>query len=486
MFLALPFMKTKTFTHGLPLFIVMSFSFTGYRSDAQNYIDTLYKVKTQTNIEYGNSLNFAGTDQQLLLDFTVPEDDQPPVCGRPLVVIVHGGAWIAGSKDDAGIKKLRNDFAKRGYAAAAINYRLGFFYTNQNLNCNIPNWRCLLAADTSEWVRAWFRGVQDAKAAIRFLVLNKAQYAIDANQVFVYGESAGGFIALGVGYLDDADEKPVDCMALNTVQAPNQAYFIPCISKSSWSQEIQTMKLSRPDLGSIDGDLHSSAGKAGVKAIANMFGGMLINLFEKSDGEVPDLYTFHQPNDLIVPIGKAPLLRGFSDCAVATGCIGMPNRPLAYGSEAISNYLKNASIPSSHKPEVQLEITANNADCITQVLDPSKGGHQYDNYYLRSSQAAQFFAKRIQPGNCSVNLEEEKMTEPISVHANGRRINVKGADYLPYTYRLINVTGQLIAAGSASGQNFEINTGVLPGLYWLVITHTAARSGKTYPVLLSE
>lgn len=452
---------------------------------AQNYTDTLYSISTETNIIYGESINFAGTNTTLQLDVSRPTDAPLPECGRPLVLIVHGGAWVAGSKNDAGIVNLRETFAKRGFAAAAINYRLGFFLSAQNLNCNVPNWNCSLAADSSEWIRAWYRGVQDAKGALRYLVANRENYQIDTSQIFLLGESAGGFIALGAAYLDNPLEKPADCQLLPPVQAPNAAYFAPCIQNSSWAQEIATMNLNRPDLGSIEGELNLKAGPYRVKAVANMFGGMLRNLFALSDGEVPDLYTFHQPNDLIVPIGRSRLLQGFSDCAASTGCVGIPNRPWSWGSQAMLSYLDTAQIPPSAKPTVQAEITGNNANCLTQILNPSQGGHQYDAPFLRSTQAAAFFAARITANDCLVGQEQPATKNPISVLGQNRELVIQSSVTGAVHYRIVESSGRIVQQGLLPDGSGRVSLHSGSQLFWVWLLDAQGKTSCT-PVWLPQ
>src|SRR5690606_22122272 len=102
-------------------------------------------------------------------------------------------------------------FAERGYVTASITYRLGMFQTEKEINCNISGinglqWNCLNMTDSVEWVRAWYRAVQDAKGALRFLINQHDNLQIDRRNVFVVGESAGALTALGVVYLDDEDE----------------------------------------------------------------------------------------------------------------------------------------------------------------------------------------------------------------------------------------------------------------------------------------
>lgn len=436
---------------------------------SQEFIDTLYSFDSQVDIPYGNTIDFAGQTKQLHMDVSRPAAAPLPECGRPLVLIIHGGAWVAGSKGDAGIVVLREEFAKRGYVAAALNYRLGFFLTNDNLNCNVPNWNCMLAADTSEWIRAWYRGVQDARGAIRYLVANAQEYQIDPQQIFVYGESAGGFIALGIAYLDDENEKPAACSQLSSVQPPNQAYYQPCIQNASWSVEIGAMNFARPDLGPIDGYLNQNAPSYRIKAIANMFGGMMQNLFQSSDSDVPDLYSFHQPNDLIVPIGNARLLKGFSDCAAGTGCISIPNRPLSMGTQAITDYLNSGVLDPQSIPETQIEITSNTADCLVQVLNPSLGGHQYDSPYLRSLQAATFFAQRISNDSCNmINHISAKPSNPITLVVEGKSIQIHTSDIKSFAYQLFSIDGRLVDFGeTGSGPKHQIELKAEPGLYVL-------------------
>jgi len=54
--------------------------------------------------------------------------------------MIHGGSWFTGDKNEGYSKRIREDFAKRGFTTASINYRLGLFQTSQYINCNIPNW----------------------------------------------------------------------------------------------------------------------------------------------------------------------------------------------------------------------------------------------------------------------------------------------------------------------------------------------------------
>jgi len=95
----------------------------------------------------------------------------------PLIVWVHGGAWLAGSKENC--PSVR--FLQSGYAAASINYRLSR--------------HAIFPAQ-----------IEDCKAAIRFLRANADKYNIDPNRIGVWGASAGGHLVALLGTTGDVKE----------------------------------------------------------------------------------------------------------------------------------------------------------------------------------------------------------------------------------------------------------------------------------------
>jgi acetyl esterase/lipase len=99
----------------------------------------------------------------------------PPTGSRwPLVVAIHGGAFRMGDKggEPAGA------FVARGFAVAAINYRL--------------SQHAVFPAQ-----------IEDCKAAVRWLRANAAQYGYDPDRVASYGASAGGHLAAMLGTAGD-------------------------------------------------------------------------------------------------------------------------------------------------------------------------------------------------------------------------------------------------------------------------------------------
>ena len=92
------------------------------------------------------------------------------------IILIHGGGWNSGSKND--FASYIDSFKKRmpDYAIFNINYRL---VNGSNL---FP---------TQE---------QDIKAAIDFIVENSNDYHINKNKLVLLGVSAGGHLALLQGY----------------------------------------------------------------------------------------------------------------------------------------------------------------------------------------------------------------------------------------------------------------------------------------------
>ncbi len=106
------------------------------------------------------------------LDLYLP-DGTPPPSGWPLVVFIHGGAWMMCDKSDIQVLPALSALT-RGYAVASINYRLSS--------------EALFPAQ-----------IHDVKSAIRFLRANAAALSLNTTRIAVWGGSAGAHLALFAG-----------------------------------------------------------------------------------------------------------------------------------------------------------------------------------------------------------------------------------------------------------------------------------------------
>ncbi|MGB3545488.1 MAG: alpha/beta hydrolase, partial [Saprospiraceae bacterium] len=367
---------------------------------AQDWVAQTYSIQTETDIEYGTATDFAGTERTLLMDVSVPTNDSPPACGRPLLLMIHGGGWVGGNKAQPYPTGIRTAFAERGYVTASINYRLGQFHTNLQVNCNIDGWNCLNMTDSSEWYRANYRGIQDANGALRYLVNHADEYDIDPQNIFVVGESAGAFIALGVGYLDSPDEILQSLVDEYPDAPPPYAPFFEeqCIKGIyNLADDIDSMDLSRPALGSYLGTLNPTDVPYRIRGVGSFYGGVFNNIFAGADSSQPALYMYHQPCDLVVPYNRSRLFAGTNACAtgIPTFCANIINRPLVYGSRGIQTLLDDLTAADSIAPPYLFDNTGNQFLCFQQVLEPALQCHAIDNFGLRTGNMAAFFATRV-------------------------------------------------------------------------------------------
>jgi acetyl esterase/lipase len=125
------------------------------------------------DLEYARVTDRAGAPHALHLDLYLPPGDGP----FPVIVWVHGGAWLAGSKQLRPDSEQRRQVG-RGYALASVEYRL-------SSEAQFP------------------AQIHDCKAAVRWLRGHASQFHLDAQHVGVWGASAGGHLAALLGTSGD-------------------------------------------------------------------------------------------------------------------------------------------------------------------------------------------------------------------------------------------------------------------------------------------
>jgi triacylglycerol lipase len=126
-----------------------------------------------------NQVYAEAAGEQLLADVYRPAGEEP--C--PGVLVVHGGAWTIGNKAHLGF--AAREFARSGFCAVAINYRLA---PKHRFPAQLED--CLAAVD---WMRA-----------------NATKYAIDSQRIAGYGYSAGAHLValMGAGAVPKPADEP--------------------------------------------------------------------------------------------------------------------------------------------------------------------------------------------------------------------------------------------------------------------------------------
>lgn len=129
-------------------------------------------IKVTENIAYRTDVG-----QSTVLDLAEPQFG--PKTNRPAILIIHGGGWSAGSKNDIVYRSLMVDYAMKGYVVCNMNYRLVQ---------EAPMPAC----------------IEDVRCAIRWMKANAQKLGIDPQRIGTYGHSAGGHLSLMAGVSADS------------------------------------------------------------------------------------------------------------------------------------------------------------------------------------------------------------------------------------------------------------------------------------------
>ena len=192
----------------------------GSSAQAQTrYIDEVFgSFDSISSILYGSNLSVLGASQgfpyietgtfgipALELDFYEPTGDSE--LERPLIIFLHTGTFApiiyngnpTGMRQDFATERMCQSLARRGYAVANLEYRLGW-------NPTAPT----QAEKAASLMKAVYRAIQDVKGAVRYFrddyENNGNSYRIDTSRIVLCGQGSGGWIALGYATIDKLSE----------------------------------------------------------------------------------------------------------------------------------------------------------------------------------------------------------------------------------------------------------------------------------------
>lgn len=130
------------------------------------------------NITYKTDEN----GNEIKLDIYLPKESSKQKL--PVVVYVHGGAWVEGDKmitEDNYVEQTMLQLLDKNIAIVSVNYRL----LNENLHFPAP--------------------IQDTKDAVRWVRKNADKYNFDEKNIGMWGVSAGAHLSLLNAYTGDQD-----------------------------------------------------------------------------------------------------------------------------------------------------------------------------------------------------------------------------------------------------------------------------------------
>ena len=122
------------------------------------------------------NMQYSDVSESDYLNLYVPDSEDPV----PLIVIVHGGGFVANDCESRQAQLFYQYFRDHGYACATVNYRL---------------------AQEAPFPAA----VEDVKSAVRYLRANADQYGYTTDKLAIWGESAGGYLAVMAGVTSDEE-----------------------------------------------------------------------------------------------------------------------------------------------------------------------------------------------------------------------------------------------------------------------------------------
>ena len=123
----------------------------------------------------------------LTMDIYKPAGE--PSGKRPVLLMMHGGSFYIGNKEEAGQAGWCRYMASLGYVAASINYRLGFL----PFKCSVR--------------KAQARALEDADAALDYL-MGREDLNPDPERIYAAGTSSGANIALGLAFRPQIAGRP--------------------------------------------------------------------------------------------------------------------------------------------------------------------------------------------------------------------------------------------------------------------------------------
>lgn len=156
-----------------------SLCFAQTTSDAATFAAEMMRYEVHPNIVYQTSSSY-----EAKLDVYTPSEEKEPTSPTPVVVVIHGGGWIAGTKEQRVLEMM--PYLQMGFAAVNVEYRLA---------------KSSLAP----------AAVEDCRCALHWVFVHAKKYNFDPNRVVLQGGSAGGHLVLMTGMLTPKDGFDKEC-----------------------------------------------------------------------------------------------------------------------------------------------------------------------------------------------------------------------------------------------------------------------------------
>jgi acetyl esterase/lipase len=356
----------------------------------ERYLDEIFEsVNVTSDVVYGTNITVLPALQGLppaaapmLMDVYEPEGDTET--NRPLILVFHTGNFLPqyvnssplGSKTDSSVVELCHRFARMGYVTASVDYRLGW---NPLAGTQVER--------TYQLINAAYRGVQDARTAVRYFRMNAAEmdnaFGIDPDKVAYFGDGTGGYVSLASASISDyndifvdGDGAPIESLWYD----PGDGSSIPMVIESVNGDPEAKMDGFTPDsiqlcIGQYP-DYNSE-----VQFQMNMGGAL--GSQEWLDSGDPAMVSFHCPHDpfapyttgiVVVPTTGSPVIEatGAYDVHMAINSFEDPNNNAPFQSQNLSDALSQQALEINDGMDGLYPVLNNYEDGVpTEPFDSS-------------------------------------------------------------------------------------------------------------------
>ncbi len=267
---------------------------------AQRYTSQVFtEVSVQKNVVYARNISvLTGSPLaiDLLMDVYTPVGDTET--DRPVVLYLHTGSFlppiingqVTGSRSDSTVVEMCTRLAKMGYVAIAATYRQGW-----NPVATGPAGQ---NTRTGTLLNAVYRGIQDVRAAIRFLrkgvAENNDPYGIDPEKIVVWGQGTGGYISMAAAFLDRYQEIVLEKFINTETLTP---YIDTTLSSNVYGTTATPLNI--PNHLGYSSDFNMAI---------NMGGALGDSSWIEGKPDEPEVIAFHFLQDPFAPFANGPVI----------------------------------------------------------------------------------------------------------------------------------------------------------------------------------
>lgn len=277
--------------------VMLMLGYFSTQAQQQRYIDDIFEGYTlEEDITYGTNisiLQFPTVEAiELKMEIYAPAGDD--LTDRPVIIVAGTGNFLpqyinggitGGLKDSINVNTCKR-LAAKGYVAANITYRQGW-------NPIAPD----EPTRTGTLLQAAYRGIQDARTAVRYLRKSVAEdenpYGIDPDKIGMWGIGTGGYVTLGASTFDRFEE-----VLLDKFIGPDLNPYVDTTVIGNPYATTQALAC-----------LPNHVGYSSDFSICVNVGGAMgdISWLEGKDNE-PAFVGFHATGDIFAPMADGPVI----------------------------------------------------------------------------------------------------------------------------------------------------------------------------------